>query len=106
LEPIFSKLLDKIPNKEECKACGGWVVAIDGLYFFSSEKVSCKWFLVKEKYNKVRYYHAMLAPVLVHPEQKWYGLWCLSSYVTKMVRANKIARWTALNDGAKRIFNG
>lgn len=23
LEPIFSKLLDKIPNKEECKACGG-----------------------------------------------------------------------------------
>ncbi len=45
-------------------------MAIDGVYFFSSKKISCKCCLSKEKDGKTRYYHAMLAPVLIHPEQK------------------------------------
>ena len=36
LQPIFSDLLDTI-DKEAFKACGGLVVAIDGVYFFSSD---------------------------------------------------------------------
>lgn len=69
LAGIFEDLHSKI-NKEEFEAEGGQVVALDGVYFFSSEKISCKCCLKREHEGKTRHYHAMLVPALIHPEQK------------------------------------
>ena len=69
LAGIFNDLHGKI-NKEEFKVEGGLVAALDGVYFFSSEKISCKCCLTREQEGKTRNYHAMLVPALIHPEQK------------------------------------
>lgn len=69
LSGIFEDLHSKIDN-QEFKCEGGLVAALDGVYFFSSEKISCKCCLSKEHDGKKRNYHAMLVPALIHPEQK------------------------------------
>ena len=69
LSGIFEDLHSKI-DKEEFKCEGGLVAALDGVYFFSSEKISCKCCLSKEHDGKKRNYHAMLVPALIHLEQK------------------------------------
>jgi hypothetical protein len=69
MNTLFEKLHDKI-NLEEFKGEDGLIVALDGVYFFSSEKISCKCCLTRKHEGKTRNYHSMLVPALIHPEQK------------------------------------
>lgn len=69
LEPLVDSLLQDI-NREEFLTQGGLVVALDGVNFFSSSKISCPCCLKKEHANGTRYYHSLMCPALIHPEQK------------------------------------
>ena len=69
IEPIFDDIHSNIDTRDfMCE--GGLVVAIDGVHFFSSEKVSCSCCLIKQSGKVTKYQHAMLVPALIHPEQK------------------------------------
>jgi hypothetical protein len=70
LSPLFDQLLEHIHLKDFQVKNAGLVVALDGTYFFSSSKISCDHCLKREHDKGTTYYHAMMCPVLVHPEQK------------------------------------
>ena len=69
LKGLFEDLHAKV-DLSSFKAEEGLMVALDGVYFFSSEKISCQCCLKRDHDGKVRHYHAMLVPALIHPEQK------------------------------------
>ncbi len=69
LNSLFDSLQSEV-KKEDFSSQEGLVVALDGTYFFSSERVCCARCLSKTKEGKTRYFHAMLCPALIHPEQK------------------------------------
>lgn len=70
LAGIFTELHQEI-NYQEYKREGGLIVALDGVNFFSSQKISCNCCLTRKNNDgKTKYYHSMLVPALIHPEQK------------------------------------
>lgn len=70
LNGLFESLHAKL-DKSSFLAQEGLVVALDGVTFFSSGKVSCPKCLTRTKEGKTKCYHAMLVPALIHPDQKY-----------------------------------
>lgn len=69
MKPLTDSLLSEI-DLDEFKVEEGLLVALDGVQYFSSAKVSCSCCIKKEHESGTRYYHSMLCPALIHPEQK------------------------------------
>lgn len=47
-----------------------YLITLDGLQYFNSEKVTCSHYLTRHKSNgHVEHYHQVLQPALVHPDQ-------------------------------------
>lgn len=67
LAPFFEEVTRSL-NKEEWSIDGRFLMAIDGVTFFSSPKIHCSCCLRKESaQGHVTYSHAALCPVIVHP---------------------------------------
>lgn len=69
LKPLTDSLLWEV-GLENFQAEKGLIVALEGVQYFSSAKVSCPCCIKKEHESGTRYYHSMLCPALIHPEQK------------------------------------
>lgn len=70
-EPLYKTLHDKINlERDGFNFMGGILVPLDGTEFFSSQKISCKCCLKRDKDGKTRYVHQMLCPAVVHPQKK------------------------------------
>lgn len=75
LRCIFVRLYKYLKTKGQLEAYqirGGYkIVSIDGVHYYSSEKINCSHCLVKHHSNgKESYHHSLLAAVLVHPQQR------------------------------------
>lgn len=69
MDPFFDYALGAM-SLEEWLVDGRFLVALDGVTFFSSSAINCSCCLRKELSNGTRYSHAALCPVIVHPSQK------------------------------------
>ena len=70
LAPFFENITSEL-DPAEWTVKGRWLIAIDGVTFFSSSKINCSCCLKKEHSNgSTTYSHAALCPVIVHPLQK------------------------------------
>ena len=71
---LFSKVIEQVKKSDFFASYRYFkqlvVISIDGVEHFSSQKVHCEHCLTKEhKSGQVTYSHAMLAAVMVHPDQ-------------------------------------
>ena len=104
LKGLFEDLHAKL-DTTSFRAQGGLVVALDGVTFFSSSKVSCSKCLTRTKEDKTRCYHTMLVPALIHPDQK-YALPMAPEFITnddgqekQDCELNSAKRWCAMKQG-------
>ena len=51
---------------------GGVLIALDGVWYHSSQKIHCKRCLHKSKEGVTTYYHTILAGTIVKPEKRRY----------------------------------
>ena len=51
---------------------GGVLIALDGVWYHSSQKIHCKRCLHKSKDGVTMYYHTILAGTIVRPGKRWY----------------------------------
>lgn len=69
LAPLYDDLLQNV-DLSGFKDKDGLVVALDGVYFFSSQNISCECCLKRDHQGSKRYHHAMMVPALIHKDQK------------------------------------
>jgi hypothetical protein len=72
LFPVFEKCLNRLVANgdiEQFKSDLGYLVALDGTQYFSSDTIHCRDCLTKtdKKTGTVTYYHAAITPVIVKP---------------------------------------
>lgn len=76
LTPVFKYAMRKLEKtglleefKTDLGVWKGYLVALDGIEYFSSKKVSCKKCLTRTTKGKIRYCHCALTPVVVKPNK-------------------------------------
>ena len=72
LRPVFRDVFDRLQDAhvlDDYRVEGCYLVALDGVEYFRSQKVHCPHCMTRHHANEtVSYYHQMLGAVIVHPD--------------------------------------
>ncbi len=110
--PVFTTCFEELNRSgdiQEFKSDMGYLIALDGTQYFSSDSIHCKNCLTKtdKKTKRVTYYHTALTPVVVKPGGE-HVLSLIPEYIIpqdgyelflRMVMKNRIVRTPRVNAG-------